>query len=352
MRRSHCCATASPPCSALLRGASGAPPAVPPRPTGRKRPLPPTAPRSRWAKRRSATTLRLCLLQGQAAAQQSQAIVEEALDHLQKATCVYRQHLPPSSPSALALRRSLARCHIAAKDASKAVAVLEPALKMLEEVSAPTVQELGQMHFLLGRACLMQKEVQKSRHHFEWVLGHPAVAESLSEAERKAAEDLVHRGCELETAADTDAPPSATKPDDLAAKGDECAEPEPDTEVTLSEPQGEPAPAYGLSTDEEGVNIGSLAAGAKRRLRSTGTMLHFSFGDVDVRTLSVLNRVPYLMEARIKEGLGVNPPMGDFHVAARGEEAVAIHDASSIEAPISLDVALERMGSECARLPA
>lgn len=268
--------------------------------------------------------LAACLLSlGQAAPQPDSGSVEEALGHLQRASGVYRSQLPPSSPSALALRRSLARCHLRARDPEEAVAVLEPALRMME-LGAPTVQELGKMHLLLGRARLMQKEVQKSRRHFEWVLSHPAVADSLSEAERLAAEDLVHRGSALD--------------EDAKAKVQEPAELAP---AESAEPQVEPAPAFA----EEG-SIGSLAAGAKR---GGSALLHFSFGDVDIRTLSVLNRVPYLMEGRIKESLSVNPPMGDFHVATRGEEAVAIHDASSIDTPIGLEAALERMGAECAR---
>mmetsp|Transcript_105195 Transcript_105195/g.339310 ORF Transcript_105195/g.339310 Transcript_105195/m.339310 type:complete len:931 (-) Transcript_105195:76-2868(-) len=223
-------------------------------------------------------------------AERTTSNVEEAWKLLEQVREAYSASLPASNPSVLAMQCSVARCQLLLRRPDAAVAALEKALRLMEELGSSGAQELGKVHFLLGRARLLQGREAESRRHFEWVLRHPAVADALPESDRMAAEEFVGRPSEKP--GQEKGPPRPPSPPALGPP-----------ELEGGEPQGEPE-AWGPGPGAQGKGVGDGR--------------HLGFPDVEVASLSVLNRVQYLMGERVKACLGALPPLEDGHVGHGG----------------------------------
>uniref|UniRef100_A0A7S4UFQ1 MalT-like TPR region domain-containing protein n=1 Tax=Alexandrium monilatum TaxID=311494 RepID=A0A7S4UFQ1_9DINO len=282
--------------------------------------------------------LALCLMAMHGtSSERAAASAREACEMLEKVAAVYQVSLPPSSPSALALQRSLAQCYLQLKRPDSAAPLLDKALHITEELGTYSAREVGRLRFLLGQARMLQGKMEESRRHFEWVLRHPAAAASINEKEREAAEELVRRPRGSSEAgagpadkeepgeqepAEEEAPrweSSAEQPSPLRARATSCT----------SEPQGEPE---------------SLAEGPCMR-----DGRHLGFVDVEETSLSILNRVQYLLADRVEACLGVLPPLGDGHHIAAAETG-GRPPGPEAEAG-SLAALLPRMELVCLRLP-
>jgi len=211
---------------------------------------------------------------------------------------------------------------------------LTKAMYLMEELGSYGPRELSRLHFLLGRARMLQGNTAESRRHFEWVLQHPAEAGAADERERTAAEEFLRQPCADAKTEPTNAEKASPAPsaprEDEAAPEPAAAPRERPPAADSSEPQGEPE---------------SLAEGPWTR-----DGRHLGFLDVEEASLSVLNRAQYLLGDRIQACLGVLPPLGDAHHG--GEVGETGEDGPSPGAePGTLAALLPRMELVCLRLP-